>query len=375
MVTLAASTLAAVTLAPAVNAQTSAVWPPAYATRPGDAGQLAPFSISGAHRWPTGRSISTFEAATLPFGAGSRLQGIAYRRTAIDGASYPRIRGEARVFVGTVPDASIPSSTVLHVFAPDPDFAFKGLLDLPAEPPPAAGQAAPFSLVIPFLVSWTYPGGDLGVDVHFEAPPGGVWVRDALRGFDGQDARATPLGPGCAASNGTVPLAWLDATLAVPGGGLVADLIGAPDLGALGTAVHLLGFTYEPPIALEAFGFPPGCRLHVGIVDAFSVATGDRSTQDFARARVVRGIPGDASLTGVSLGSQWLVYDPALTTRLPLLLSNGLRVTLGRAATSPGVLWGRTLWAYGNTTSRERGLELSPADHVAITRFSGVLVP
>jgi hypothetical protein len=356
------------------SAQSTAVWPPGYATRAGGSSQAAPFTISGARERPTGRSVTTFAAASVPFGAGSVIHEIAYRRDSLDPATYPTARGWLRVDFGAVHDAQRITSAVQHVWtSARSTTAFKGTIDLPTAPPPTTGPA-PFDLVIPLRFPWTWSGGDFAIDLAFQGEAGKTWRRDAARIHDGHNAGYEPYGNGCAGSNGLVPFAFVDLIGAVPGGFANVHLSNALRTPQNGLAVNMLGLTQSPPLPLGPFGFPPACRLHVQSLASLSAPTGDRSLA-FSRSLVRWPIPNTATLTGVTLATQWLVLDPGYSTAVPATSSNAIRFTIGRASSTASVNWGRSLWLYGYRLNVPQGGELSPPNYVAITRFGGTLLP
>lgn len=343
------------------------VWPAPYATVPGESAMDTPFTITAFDTAQGSRCATLIRANSLPFGTGSVINAIAFRRDAVRTDIYAPRSGSYEMYVGSVNDAMHHGPGLRGIWLQQPVRVGAGNLSLPLATPPVLG-AAPFTIAAPFQFAWTWPGGDMAYDIVFTGSPGTPWRRDAVRRTPRVDGQGWSIGTGCASTSGFVPLPWLDPDTAIPGGTLALRVQGAP-LPAGGVAIMMLGLPRGFGVPLDSIGFPVGCRTHVGAFYALGVPTGAPSrlyTQATARVQV----PATSSLAGAVLAAEWVILDPALGTVLPFAISDGFAFQLGAGTTLSN--FGRSIWAYGSTQiGVSYSGRLAEPDYVPVTEFRG----
>ncbi len=361
------------------TAQNTRIWPIPYQSQPGEGAMSAPFTLSAAHPRRNSRATTTVHASSVPFGVGSTIDEIAFRRDEQDPASYAATSGYCEVRMGPTVSAEDPWANPQQVLQDDVVTTFRANLNLPAANPPSSGTA-PFTLVIPFDTSWTYAGGDFAFEVFYEGSASALWRRDAVQIEDREDGRyQTRGGHGVFGTHGYAPMQWIEPDLAVPGGELVFHLTGAPPTYPFGAALQLLGHggsTFQGqtlPIQLPTDQYPGGA-LEIHVLLWQLQLTSDFSGE-YARSTARWPVPTSTGLTGLTFASQWLVLDPANSAPLPLLTSSALEVDIGTASTTESISYGRTLWSYGAPEQRRHYYERSPRNYVPVTRFGGTFSP
>jgi hypothetical protein len=227
-INIVSGALALISLAGTSGAQGSSVWPQGYASSAGEGAQNAPFTVTASHPEKRTRSMTTMAGASLPFGAGSVINQIAYRRDSrFRSSSYGGYSGgRLTVDIGPVWSAERPAAAFAANWAGAPSRVFDANFDLPAAGPPGA-SVPPFTIVIPFSQSWTYGGGDMAVDLLYAGSPPGRWRRDAVRVPVQTNAEFRQIGPGCRGSNGMSPYTYPFVEEGVPGRTVTLHLTGA----------------------------------------------------------------------------------------------------------------------------------------------------
>lgn len=372
-------------LAPAGGAQSSVVWPSQYANRRGEEAMNTPFSVSAGHPTAKARSMTVMVGSSLPFGPGSVINKVAFRRdhkhlsTTYSGNSG----GSLRVDVGpTFRDGNDMGSSFWDNWSERPTTVFVGDFKLPHAAPPSSG-VAPFALAIPFQVPWTYPGGNMAIDLLYEFPNRpSVWRRDAMAAPAQVNGTYVDLGGGCRGSNGLVPHGYPYVDTAVPGSTMILSLYGtvpprnpsAPE----NLAVNWLGSntsSWGPvplPFDLGNLGFPWGCVLKTDIV-SLQVARAVNPSTLYGRAYAVWPLPNEWSLVGLTLFTQWAIPDSALSAAQKFTLSNAQAIKLGTQDPMPRRFIGRTAWLQGATGAVQDGGRTSREEFVPITEFTGSL--
>ncbi|MBI5849937.1 MAG: hypothetical protein HZB39_02695 [Planctomycetes bacterium] len=343
------------------------VWPAPYATAPGESAMDTPFTITSFDASQGSRCATLIRAATLPFGVGSVLNAIAFRRDAVRPDTYATRSGAYEIYIGSVNDAATHGPGMRGIWLQQPVRAGAGNLSLPLAVPPSGGTA-PFTIVAPFQFAWTWPGGDMAYDIVFTGSPGTPWRRDAAYRTPRVDAQGWSIGTGCTSSSGFIPQPWLDPDTAVPGGTLALRVQGAP-LPAGGVAIMMLGLPRGFGVPLDPIGFPVGCKTHVGAFYTLGVPTGAPSRL-YAQAIASVPIPATPTLAGAVLATEWVILDLALGTALPFAISDGFAFQIGTGATLPN--YGRSIWAYGSTQiGASYSGRLAEPDYVPVTEFRG----
>lgn len=347
-----------------IRAQGSYVWPPGYASTPGNSAQGLPFSVSPNHTPLGSRSTVLLTAQYLQPLVNRTLTAIAFRRDRQHGGSYAAASGIVEVRIGPVTSALSLGRSPTEVFSSESTRAKRGSLVVPGASFPSG--AAPFSAVIDFDEPYTYTGGDLAIDVTFTTSAPVTWRRDAVWVDPGVGAQVQTLGSGAAGSGGLTPITAVEAGSFHPGGELITR-VEALSLPAGQPLAQLFGLV-SAPTPLAVYGLPPGTELHLQSFTSLPGVSADRSVY-FARATASVSVPNLASLVGTVIGTQWLALDPALPVAVPLNLTNGLQleVAAAPAATSD---WGRTLWARGcRIGDAHLASEIGPIDYVPVIEF------
>lgn len=360
-----APALAAVWLIGASLAAQS-VWPQGYATQPGGAALATPFSITASLQPLRTHAVVALRGASLPFGAGRKIQGLAFRRDTKHALAYASYAATVRVRMRVVADAA-GLTAAAHLAFSAADEVFNASVLVPAAPPPVAG-AAPFDLRIPFAKAWDYPGGDLAIEVFVDGPGRALWRCDAVEGVVQDGGRVFNLLGGCPTSAlAPATLRAADSRRIYPGGriDLVVDRLALPPQG-LGN-VFLLGAA-SAPIDLGS-SFDPACKLGVWPIALQATGLfGDRLPLH-ARAALAVALPNDATLAGLRFAVQGLAIDAGLTSAVPLAMSQAIEVEVGRALAPPAFV-GRHMWKHGALSAGAvDGLQLGPANLVPVISF------
>lgn len=363
------SILGALLCVTALHAQQTRVWPNGYQTQPGQGTMSAPFTITAGQVRNNARAMTLIHANSLPFGPGSVIEEMAFRRDVHDPQAFNALSGTLEVYIGTVPSVDDPIGNIHHMTR-EATRVFLGTLSIPGASRPSSG-VAPFSLVIPFDRPWTYPGGDLMFELHWTDTWGTVWRRDAVELDDGVDPTVTPIGGhGQFGSHGYAPAQWAALEDSVPDGQLCFHLEGAPPERPVGSAVFYLGVARTQPLLMPAPDYIGGGEFWVDPILSEVMLTGDYAI-DYARASIAVPLGGGTSLTGVEFAAQWLVLDQNQNVTYPVLASNALKIKIGARSTTSHIRYGRSLWAYGKGPSRSQALQPGPDNYVPITQFRG----
>ncbi|MFN3242387.1 MAG: hypothetical protein ACE37K_12840 [Planctomycetota bacterium] len=342
-------------------------WPAGFANQPGGSAQATPFSISPNTATSNTRALCTLKAASLPFGPGTVLNELAFRRDSQHATGYPAVNGNLRVKIGVVPDAMRPSGRFQSAWLGEPQQVFNGTpFSLPNAPFPGSGTAAPFDLVIPFTKPFTYLGGDLGIDIEWTGPPNTDWKRDAIQLPFDQSGDFRALGAGCPGSTTYGPNLWVDVQNLRPGGSINLRLDGcAPPA----LASFYLGLPTTSPVPLSPFGLGATCAAHIGPALTWNSLVGDVSTR-YARARLDLPLPNDPLLIGAPLSFQALALDFFVASSAPFVSSNAIDVICGAPSGIAPVEYGRTIWVWGSRgNNRVDGSFVSPPNYVPVIRF------
>ncbi|MCA8942282.1 MAG: hypothetical protein KDB80_06940 [Planctomycetes bacterium] len=361
--------LAATLVLPAlVSGQATRVWPSVYQTQAGEGAMSAPFTLNPGQIRNDARSITTIDAQSLPFGPGSVINELAFRRDTLDAQTYGAVTGYCEVYIGVVENGMLPTGNARWLMR-DAKKVFAGNLSIPAASRPSSGTA-PFSLVIPFQSTWTYPGGDLGFEVSWVDSAGNKWRRDAVEIEDRVDGTFSNVGGhGMFGTHDYAPMQWIDPGEAVPGGQLTFHLEGAPPERPFGSAVHYLGQLRSQPIQLQQHPYVGG-EFWIEPFLSRLLLTSDHASE-YARATVSWNLNNDPALSGIVFASQWLVLDAHQNVRIPVLPSDAMTVEVGSASTTDHIAYGRSLWAYGKGSNRNQALQRGPRNYVPVTRFGG----
>jgi hypothetical protein len=370
-------------LASAGSAQSSAVWPPQYANRPGEQAMNTPFSVSPGHVTRKSRSMTVMVAGSLPFGPGSVINKIAFRRDNKHlSTTYWGSSGSLDVDLGyTSRDGETMDGSFYENWKERPTRVFLGDFKVPQADPPFG--VAPFALAIPLHVPWTYRGGNIAIDMMYESPGGPTtWRRDAIAWPAQVNGTYVDLGGGCRGSNGLVPYGYPYVETAVPGSTMVLGLYGAvpprSPSAPESLAVNWLGSNTSAwgpvplPFDMGNLGFPWGCMLKTDIV-MMQVALTQNPSSLYTRSYAIWQLPNESTLSGLTLFTQWMCPDSALSAKQKFTLSNAQAIRLGTANPVPRKLIGRTVWLHGATGSVEDSGRTSREEFVPITQFSGAL--
>ncbi len=375
---LVCAALAVGLLASAGSAQSSAVWPSSYANRPGEEAMNAPFSVSRGHSTNKARSMTVMVGSTLPFGPGSVINKIAFRRDNKHlTETYGNVSGGSlKVDMGyTDRDGNDINGSFYENWKELPTTVFTGTFKLPHGAPPFG--VAPFALAIPLQVPWTYWGGNIAIDLLYEHPfPSTTWRRDAIAWPTQVNGTYVDLGGGCKGSNGFVPYGHPFADTAVPGSTMVLGLYGnvpPPNPFAPETmAVNWLGSntsSWGPvslPFDMGNMGLPWGCMLKTDIL-SIQVTLAQNPSSLYGRSYALWDLPNEQTLTGLTLFTQWMCPDSGLSTQQKFTLSNAQAIRLGTPDPLPRKVMGRTIWLQGATGGVQDSGRMSREEFVPIT--------
>ena len=201
-----------------------------------------------------------------------------------------------------------------------------------------AGQTYWFVWIEPGFSELPVESG--GVTATYVRRSGSSWLTQPTstapkwRGYCGQldSAAVTPVGFGCATSVNALPSMMTNheptvgnANFQLEASGFLPGSIGLVILGSNPAFVSL-------PV--------PGagsCMLHTDALATLTVTTGtgDQGANHLPSGPGFAGhcsfplaIPGNAALSGMVIGSQFAMLDPAIGTPLPLVFTNGLQFTI-----------------------------------------------
>ncbi|MCA8964093.1 MAG: hypothetical protein KDC48_04375 [Planctomycetes bacterium] len=350
-----------------LRAQT--IWPQGYAGTNGGSTKATPFSISAGLSPARTRSVIAISAGSLPFSSGQPINGLAFRRDAVQVGTYPGYSATVQVRITSVPDAYWLTASAHQVFQSQHE-VFNGTVAIPAAAAPTAPAAAPFALRIPFATPWTYPGGDLAIELTVNGPAGSTWRCDAVELPWLEDGHVVNLGAGCATSAGDLaPMYVEDVRTLVPGGSIhfVADRLVPPPTGAL---VYFVLGTAAPGFGLGPVGLDPSCQTFINpVIATVSGLHGDRMI-DHSRGTTAVSLPNWPGLTGLRLAGQTALFDFGLSSYVPICLTQAIEVEIASTPPSPSSFAGRTQWIYGaKQPGNTQGLRLGPPNHVPVIEF------
>ncbi len=384
---LAALTFAGASLAVALPSQF--VWPASYASVPGNAVMNAPFSYrpvtvqSGQAALGT-RCMVIIDPASLPFGTGTVLTQLAFRRD----VSYPTqgYAGETGSLSVRLGRANLLPNDVQDVrFARLWDGAWTEVaaipsFSVPAEPAPGTNLPS-FNLVIPFTNSYTWQGGPLAIDIVF-TPSGGVPTQfriDAFAQPRPQTGSSRRVGEGCTGSNGFTPFHYALPETTMPGMSMRVQVEGGrlpPTPGSFEIlAFHLVGLqntSYQGsplPFALSTFGGLPSCFLRTDPLLSYTVLVRNNSRM-FSRAVNSVPLPANSALVGAVLYSQWLLPDTGTAAPLPIIASDAQAITLGEIVPTPTPRMACTIWKYGAAGFDNESGRMVPDGYGPVIRFN-----
>lgn len=337
------------------------VWPAGAAGQSGNAVLNAPFTTLSGQPTNATRLMVILDPAAVPFPLGTVVNQIALRRdVAYTGQSYAGFSGTLLVRMGRalVPPAQVQDVRFARLWDGTPTTVFPtGAFAVPAAAP--GGAPPPFAVVIPFTRPFTWQGGPMAIDLVFTSNSGPTTFRlDGIANHAPVPGSFQSVGGGCVGSNGFAPYHYALPETTMPGSVLKFELAGArlpPSPNAIESfCFHLLGLqntTYQGlplPLSLGAYGASPSCQLRVDAIANMLVFMSNPSAL-FARATNTSTLPPAAWLVGASIYSQWVCFDTALGTPLPVTVSDAQRVVLGQVAPPPPPNAVRCLWKYGAT--------------------------
>jgi hypothetical protein len=367
-------------LATAGTAPAQWVWPAAFSGTAGNAVMNAPFTANPGHPTASTRCVVVLDASALPFPVGTVLNRLSLRRdTRYSTQGYGSSSGVLTVRMGRA--AAPPSDlndvrffrlfdgAVTNVYANAPQNPFV----LPAAGAP--GSAVPgFNVVIPFTINHTWTGGPLAIEFLWTPSSGSsLWRVDAVA-LPRLNGVSRTVGAGCTGSNGFEPTHFALPETTSPGTTLKVQLEGArrPTAALELLALHVIGLQNQGPtlpMPLTVFGGVPGCYLRVDPVMSFAVPVSNPSLL-FTRALSSISLPPQQSLAGAVIYSQWICFDTAFNTALPLTASDVQAITLGPVAPPPAPRSVRTFWKYGATGLGDEAGRMVPYDYGPVLKFN-----
>jgi hypothetical protein len=351
------------------------VWPPAFASVRGNAVMNGPFTVAPHLANTSTRWFVVLDASTVPFPVGTVIHRLSLRRD----ASYPQAyasatgqmvvrMGKAAAAPGALDDVRFwrmfdgPSKAVFNT-TPQTPYA------LPGASAPTGSAPAPFSVVIPFQRPYTWTGGPLAIEISWTPAAGTSTFRLDAVALPRRAGTSRNVASGCTGSNGFEPTHFVLPETTSPGATLQTQLEGArtPVNSLELLAIHALGLPPASPLPLSAIGGVPGCNLRVDPLLTQAVVVGNPSRM-FARALSATALPANQGLVGVVLQSQWLCFDTAFATPLPLTASDTQAITLGPVAVPAAPRSVRTWWRYGSA------LQGHEAGHMVTDDYGPVLL-
>lgn len=356
------------------------VWPGVFAGARGNAVMNAPFSLGSGHAHGSTRCTVVIDSASLPFAANTVIHRISLRRdTSYANQAYGSVSGTLQVRIG---HAAAPPDAMNHVrfadvFAGSSILAYYSGPQTPFVLPAASAPGTtvpPFSVVIPFTNTFRYIGGPIAIEFLWTPAPGtSTWRVDSFA-LPRPHGVSRTVAAGCTGSNGFEPTHFVLPETTNPGATLTVQLEGArrPTTTLEMIAIHALGLQNNGPalpLPLAAFGGVPGCYLRIDPVMSLAVAV-DNPSLLFTRARSAIALPPQQALVGAVVYSQWICFDTAFNTPLPLTASDVQAITLGPIATPPAPRTARTLWKYGATGYGDESGRMVPDDYGPVLRFN-----
>lgn len=274
-----------------------------------------------------GRVLQVFDDSVLPFQSATVTQ-IALRRDTFGRTHYTTRDRLVQLRMGhtTYGTRNMPNS--FAAIAAGATQVFAATINIPAEPAPAPGQPAPWSVVVPFTQPWNYARGSgrMFFDLAGETRTlsSGTWAVDGFRALtDDRRGSRTSSGLPCATSQGYE--IYSGGEPPVPG-----EILGVGMQGSLPasvtTSVLWLGTLRAQPLRLDNFG-ARGCNLYVDPV----IAQGAPVTRFGGESRTsyaTWATPPDASLNGLTVSTQAAVPLPTANP-LGMLFSDATTLTFG----------------------------------------------
>lgn len=351
-------------------AQSLHVWPPGHATTNGNSAMASPLTVPAQTFQKRVITSSTIRGATLPFGAGTTITHLSWRRDAQDAATnYPQLDGFLVIKMGPVPDALQSNGSFNYVFTTAPGWTVvrrRNPITIPAR---GVGNAA-FIPDIALDEPYAYSGGDIAIVMEFElsSPASSIWRRDANFVAPAADAIASSYFPGCVGTNGFVPHLSADLGRARVAGSIEVTVDLLPRLNGLPQfCVLVFGTAPILPVPLTVIGSAPSCQIVVSPIVTELLPVHGQSVR-FGRASLVAPIANVPALAGATVFFQAIAFDAAPSSSPTS--SNGLAIQLGPAV-APTQGLGRTAWRYGALGNDvPSGGQVSPIDYVPVWRFT-----
>jgi len=365
----------------AVAARAQYVWPAGLASSTGNAVMNAPFTSLPGHPTSTTRFMVVINQSSLPFSIGTALNRLSLRRDVrYPSQGYGSFTGTLNVKIGhavNVPD-QVHDVRFGRLWEGVPTTVYNGSFVVPAGGAPGA-SVPPFSIVIPFLRTFTWQGGPLAIEFLWTPTSGSsTWRIDAFA-VPRINGTSRLTGPGCTGSNGFTPLQFVLPETTMPGETLTVQMERSklpPTAGALeNLAFHVMGFqntTYQGnalPRSLAGVGGPAACFLRTDVVLTYPIVVSNPSAL-FARATSRVALPAHPSLVGALLYSQWLLLDTGVAASLPITVSDALAITLGQIAPTPVPHAARTIWKYGSSGQGSDSGRMVLDDYGPVLRFN-----
>lgn len=371
---------AAVASALASLGAAQSVWPPSFASVRGNAVMNAPFTVAPHHATTTTRCCVVLDAATLPFPQGTVLTRLSLRRDGAYPQNYAAASGQLMVRIGRA--AAAPGDLA--------DVRFAGLFDgpseavyistpqnpfvLPAATAPTGTGPAPFGVVIPFQANYTWNGGPLAIEMTWTPASGSSAFRVDAIALPRRNGTSRTVASGCTGSNGFAPTHFVLPETTSPGAVLQTQLEGTrtPTTLAETLALHVLGLPPTSPafpLPLSLIGGVPNCHLGVDPLVTQLLAVSNPSRM-YARAQSFFPLPAQQSLVGGVLYSQWICFDTAFGTPLPMTASDVQAITLGPIVVPQAPRSVRTWWRYGSSLQGQEAGRMVPDDYGPVLLFN-----
>jgi hypothetical protein len=358
-------------------AAAQAAWPPAFASVRGNAVMNAPFTVGAHHTSPTTRCCVVLDASTLPFPIGTVLNRITLRRDGAYPQGYASASGQLTVRLGRASAAPGDLNDVRYVrlFEGEPKAVYvsspQSPYILPAAAPPTGSGPAPFNIAVPFQNSYAWMGGPLAIEIAWTPLAGSSAFRIDAVALPRRNGVSRTIASGCTGSNGFEPTHFVLPETTNPGAILQTQLEGArsPTHPTELLALHVLGTAPGSPMPLSMIGGVPGCSLRVDplLSQLFVVSNPSRM---FARATSSASLPAHAWLVGFVLHSQWLCFDTAFATSVPLTASDVQAITLGPVVLPEAPRVVRTWWRYGSASQGQESFRMVPDDYGPVLLFN-----
>lgn len=346
----------------------------------GNAVMNAPFTVNPGHPTATTRCMVVIDASALPFPVGTVIHRLSLRRdTRYSNQPYASASGLLTVRMGraSAPPDRLDDVRFDRVFDGAPTNVFvngpQNPLVLPAAAAP--GSSVPgFGVVIPFHINHTWTGGPLAIEFLWTPSSGASqWRVDAVA-LPRPNGFSRTVATGCTGSNGFEPTHFALPETTNPGSLLTVQMEGArlPTTAVETLAFHVLGVQNQGPLLpmpLSNIGGVPNCYLRVDPLLTLGVPVSNKSLL-FSRATSSLALPAQQALAGAVLYSQWICFDTAFGTALPLTASDVQAITLGPVALPPAPRLLRTLWKYGATGEGGEAGRMVPDDYGPVLKFN-----